>query len=322
MSSGSYTPDTNLWLERSRLIGMILGAVSYGMLFLLTIQTAKIILHRRRHGQSVVRHPWLLGYICITFVLATIGFAGNVKYTEMIWIDLRDAPGGPAALIEDELNYSINLMALTCYYIMEWFMQALLLHRCFVIFNGNKYVAISMGVLFLTMVGLSILILAEASGAVFYNINSQLAYLCIEVGMTVIYTLLVAGRLSRSRRRMKAFVSNEDLHIYSEFVTIVVESAALYSVLGIIFIISFALHSNISNLVFLAISHVQAIAQLLIIIRVAQGRSVGPQTSSGSHLEFAVFKSEGNVPYQESMGTDATVVGSSTWKLNKSGGEV
>jgi len=30
MSSGSYTPSTDLWLERSRLNGMILGAVSYG----------------------------------------------------------------------------------------------------------------------------------------------------------------------------------------------------------------------------------------------------------------------------------------------------
>ena len=30
MSSNSYTPDTDLWLERSRLSGVILAAVSYG----------------------------------------------------------------------------------------------------------------------------------------------------------------------------------------------------------------------------------------------------------------------------------------------------
>ena len=57
----------------------------------------------------------LLGYVWITFVLATIGFAGNARYTEMMWIDLRDAPGGPAALILDEMNYWINMMALTWY---------------------------------------------------------------------------------------------------------------------------------------------------------------------------------------------------------------
>lgn len=48
-------------------------------------------------------------------MLGTIGFAGNARYTEVIWIDQRDAPGGPAALILDELNYRINVVALTWY---------------------------------------------------------------------------------------------------------------------------------------------------------------------------------------------------------------
>jgi hypothetical protein len=54
----------------------------------------------------------LLAYTLITFVLGTIGFAGNTKFTEMIWIDLRGAPDDPAALIEDELDYPINIMAI------------------------------------------------------------------------------------------------------------------------------------------------------------------------------------------------------------------
>jgi len=76
--------------------------------------------------------------------------------------------------------------------------------------------------------------------------------------MTVIYTLLVAGRLLKYRRQVENFVSREHVHTLDKVITLVVESAAPYSILGIIFIISFALHSNISNLVFLAISHVQA----------------------------------------------------------------
>ena len=84
------------------------------MFSLLTFQAATAILHRRRVLQVGVQR-WLLGYICITFVLATVGFAANVRYTEMIWIDLRNAPGGPAALIRDELSYWINLMAMAWY---------------------------------------------------------------------------------------------------------------------------------------------------------------------------------------------------------------
>ncbi|KAI6047506.1 hypothetical protein EDC04DRAFT_2864563 [Pisolithus marmoratus] len=306
MSLGSYTPTTNLWLERSRLDGMVLAAVSYGILLLLTFQAAAAILSRRRHRNGAVYRPWLLAYVFVTFILATIGFAANVKFTEMIWIDLRDAPGGPVALIEDELNYWINVMALTCYYVMEWFMQALLLYRCIVVWNGNKYVTVSMTALFLAMVALSIVVLAGAGRTVFYNLRTQLAYVCIEVGMTVMYTLLVSWRLLKFRRGMEGLVGSEHLRAYNTAVTMVVESAAMYSVLGVIYIISFALHSNISNLVLLSIPHIQAITQLIIIIRVAQGRAVHtavPSQGSGGVESIAVDSGSGSWK-QEREGTN------------------
>jgi hypothetical protein len=84
-----------------------------GGFFILTVQAASALIQRPRSGGKIAKNRlWLLFYIFITFVLGTVGFAGNSKYTEMIWIDLRDAPGGPAALIENELDYSINVMAI------------------------------------------------------------------------------------------------------------------------------------------------------------------------------------------------------------------
>jgi len=271
---------------------MLLGAVSYGMFFVLTIQATTALTQRPRGGSTSNNNRWmLLAYVWITFVLATVGFAANAKYTEMIWIDLRNAPGGPAALITNELDYWINIMALSCYYIMEWFMQLLLLHRCFVIWDWQKYIVIPVTTLFLAMVAMSILILAECSGVVFYDINTQLAYLALEVGLTVVYTFLVSGRLLALRQKMKAVLGKEHVHTYEAVVTMVVESAAVYTVLGMIFIVSFALHSNISNLVFLAISHVQGIAQLLIIIRVAQGRAFRQDWTTSRSLPSIAFDS-------------------------------
>jgi hypothetical protein len=55
----------------------------------------------------------LVFYIVITFILGTISFAANAKFTQMIWIDLRDVPGGPLGLIENEMNYRINILALS-----------------------------------------------------------------------------------------------------------------------------------------------------------------------------------------------------------------
>lgn len=128
----SYTPTTDLWIERSRLAGMMLGCVSYGVssvdthnlevdihstigiYFLLTVQAWIALMQQPQNGGAIADHRRaLLFYIFITFALMTISFAANAKYTEMIWIDLRDIPGGPLTLIRNETDYSINVLALS-----------------------------------------------------------------------------------------------------------------------------------------------------------------------------------------------------------------
>ncbi|KAG1736651.1 uncharacterized protein EDB91DRAFT_1055555 [Suillus paluster] len=279
----SYNPQTELWLERSRLDGMVLAGVSYGIYFLLTVQAWIALMQRPRYGGKIAGHRRvLLFYIFITFVLETISFAANARYTEMIWIDLRDTPGGPLTLIENEMAYSINVVALSTGHIQEWFMQALLLHRCFVIWNWARSVVIPMITLYIAMIVMSILVQIKAStGAVLYNINFLLAYLCMEVGLTVIYTILVANRLLAMRSQMRHVLAQYDSNTYATIVLMVIESAVLYSVFAIIFIVAFALHSNgVSTLCFLSIGQVQGIAQLFIIIRVARGRAVTREWST------------------------------------------
>ena len=69
---------------------------------------------RPRHGGKIADNRLaLVFYIVITFTLGTVTTAANAKFTEMIWIDLRDAPGGPLAVIEHELRYRINTVALS-----------------------------------------------------------------------------------------------------------------------------------------------------------------------------------------------------------------
>ena len=87
-----------------------------GIFFLLTVQATVALVQKPRYPSQVAHNRWiLLSYVWITFILATVGFAGNALYTQMIWIDLRNTPGGPTALILNELNYWINIMALTWY---------------------------------------------------------------------------------------------------------------------------------------------------------------------------------------------------------------
>ncbi|KAG1739340.1 hypothetical protein EDB19DRAFT_1635956 [Suillus lakei] len=273
----SYTPQTDLSLERSRLVGMMLGCVSYGVYLLLTVQAVTALLQRPRHGQRIANNRrTLLCYTLITFTLGTISFACNTKYTEMIWIDLRDAPGGPVVLIRNVMHYRINFVAIFCGYVTEWLMQALLLYRCFVIWNWARYVVIPMVALYIAMIAVAIVVLVQAgSGAPFYNISTALAFLAFQVAQTILYTILVAKRLLSIRGQMKQALVEYDSSTYDTIILMVVESAMAYSVFLIIFIVAFAVHSNsISTLCFLSINQIQGITQLFIIIRVARGRAV------------------------------------------------
>ncbi|KAG1829699.1 hypothetical protein EV424DRAFT_1344134 [Suillus variegatus] len=255
----SYTPQTELPLERSRLIGMILGGVSYGVHLLLTVQAVTALMQRPRHGQKIANNRcMLLCYTLLTFALSTISFACSAKYTEMIWIDLGNAPGGPAALIENATHYRINFVAIlwqaplliylhatltvsSSAYVTEWFMQALL----------------------------------ASNGTSFYTINITLAHLAFLVGNTVLYTILVAKRLLSMRSQMKTALAEYDSSTYDTIILMVIESAMAYSVFVIIYIVAFSVHSDsLSTVCFLSINHVEGITQLFIIIRVARGRAV------------------------------------------------
>ncbi|KAG1901930.1 uncharacterized protein F5891DRAFT_1186955 [Suillus fuscotomentosus] len=290
----SYTPQTNLPLERSRLIGMILGGVSYGVYLLLTVQAVTALMQRPRRGQKIANnHRMLVCYTLLTFALSTVCFACGTKYTEMIWIDLRDAPGGPVAHIENAMHYRINFVAIlwqaplpihlhttlmvsSSGYVTEWFMQALLLYRCFVLWDWARHVMIPMLLVYIGMIAVAIDVLVQAgTGAPFYTISAAIAYLAFLVANTVLYTILVAKRLLSMRSEMKTALAEYDSSIYDTIILMVVESAVIYSVYVIVFIVAFAMHSDtVSTLCFLSIYQVQGITQLSIIIRVARGRAV------------------------------------------------
>ena len=55
----------------------------------------------------------MYAYIIITFILATMGFACNARYTEDIWINFRyTTDRSPEDLIINEFDYWWNIMAI------------------------------------------------------------------------------------------------------------------------------------------------------------------------------------------------------------------
>jgi hypothetical protein len=105
---------------------------------------------------------------------------------------------------------------------------------------------------------MSIMVLVVAqTGARSAYMNFQLAYYSLLFSTNIMYTLLVAGRLLAIRREIKALLGPEHSKIYTSVAAMIVESAALHAIVGVIFIAALALHSNVQNLVSLSVSHIQ-----------------------------------------------------------------
>jgi len=268
-------PPSDAWLERSRLDGMMLNGFTYGIFFLLSIQ-AGIALSKGGNSPRSKLKKWhariLMGYVVVTFLLGTIGFGANARYTEDIWINFR-GDWDPAFLITNEFIYWYNRMAIDSNFIMVWLMNLLLLYRCFVIWAWEKWVMALMTAVYLAIVALSIAVMISAeNSAIFFNLNTHLSFLVLSCTFNLLFTTLVATRLLMVHNRIKKLMGVEHATTYTSVAATLVESASLYFVFDVIFVVTFAIHSNVENLVLLENCLIQGVAQLLIIVRVAKGR--------------------------------------------------
>ena len=72
------------------------------------------------------------------------------------------------------------------------------------------------------------------------------AYYALTVSLNIMVTALICARLLHASRGISAALGSESAKVYTSVTTIVLESAALYSVTGIMFIIPYARGSETS----------------------------------------------------------------------------
>ncbi|KAG6902743.1 hypothetical protein C0995_012407 [Termitomyces sp. Mi166 len=123
------------------------------------------------------------------------------------------------------------------------------------------------------------------------------SYYVISLSVNIVITILITIRLLLYRRRMLNTLPDavEQASDYVSLATIMIESAALYSVLSLIFIITYAIGNPLNQTFLTAASCGQQIAGFLIIYRVAQGRAwdqdtVTKHSRSFGSLAFASSK--------------------------------
>ncbi|EJD46575.1 hypothetical protein AURDEDRAFT_136854 [Auricularia subglabra TFB-10046 SS5] len=284
-------PALALWNERSYLDGIFIGAVAYGVHATLFFITLKLLWARPRTTWK--DYIWI-SYIVVLFTISSIGNGTQLKFTQMIYIDNREYPGGPAAYFVDG---STDFMAVFCnsvYILNTWLQDGLLMYRFWIIFGRGYLILAFPALVFLATIALAIVLIVMLSRpgmTIWSAVNVQLitAYWSISVAFNILLTIAIVSRLLLMRYKIGR--TNKALAIgpYVSVSAMLIESAFLYSICGLIFLVSFGVGSPVQNLVLPTLAQVESIAPLLIIMRVAQGNAWSADTAqrvTGSTLGF------------------------------------
>ncbi|KAJ6482591.1 hypothetical protein C8R45DRAFT_1001965 [Mycena sanguinolenta] len=276
--SASWAPDetaAQLLNERYIFIGQFIGAFGYGVHLTLFFQCV----HALYTGRKSRRHNWeMLIYVFILFALGNIGNATSIFYAQKTFIDDRNYPGGPGAFFFEQSTQWSGVVCNSVYIVNTWFQDGLLLYRFWTIYYRNYYIVVVPALAFLTSLIMSAILIAVLTrpGNTFWtalSVKLAIPYWAISISMTVILTALIAGRLLFMRYRLKKLVGASSSMPYVTTTAMFIESAAIYSINGIIFLVAYGLNDPSQNLWLPLLGQTQSIAPLLIILRIAHGQA-------------------------------------------------
>ncbi|KAI3600718.1 hypothetical protein WG66_014171 [Moniliophthora roreri] len=214
-------------------------AVAYGIEFVLYVMACYLLwIHRRHQAQSYTRNIFLIVYTSVIFLLSTLYMAGLLQFTQESLIDGREIPGGPNAFETVMFFLPVEMLANVTMVITSWL--------CDIINSSGELI----------------------------GINYSPPYYIVTLASNIIVTVLIVLRLLIYRHRITRAMGSSHGSYYTSIVAMIVESALIYSSFALAFMVPFAISSPVAQL-FLQVwlSPIQGVSTILIIFRVAQGKS-------------------------------------------------
>lgn len=277
----SYAPDESadqLFAEATWLQGAIVTSVFYGVALTLTSMCVRSLWNRiRSRGSGYKRDIFFLCYVIFVFACASVYQVANAQITQLGFINRRNYPGGPAAFEESNASIPINLT----FVLMDWCADLLMIWRCIVVYRDTRFrVIITLfGVLifvasFVTgLFWLIIISMPERASDAWMSYSLLFPYLSVSLASTMFISGLTVLRFLDHRRRVSNVLGQALGSVYTNFVTMVIESAAIYSLCSLLYIIPYATGSPLANAFMQILGMAQGTAPLLIIYRVSEGKA-------------------------------------------------
>ncbi|KAJ6459748.1 hypothetical protein C8R47DRAFT_994487 [Mycena vitilis] len=290
---------SKLLLEKTFLTSGYLTGVGYGIQFVLYLACVHVLWKRDRYSR---RTKLLIPYLTLLCVMNTIWTATSAYGLQLTFIENRNYPGGVIGFLGVEFGLTPNVVSLASYITGNIMADMLMIWRCYMVWEAlpggkAKYAIVLPCLMLVASLVMAILFGLQSTGPSGLFGSSTAAfgtpYFAVSMILNIVVSILIAVRiLFYKRTRVVNRASNLSI------IAIVVESAAMYSVVSLLLLVTFALGHPI-NQIWLGIApSAQVIANYLIVYRVAQGEALGADSSKNE-----VDASEGTVsaPVKDEM---------------------
>ncbi|KAL1679934.1 hypothetical protein EV122DRAFT_263237 [Schizophyllum commune] len=286
-STNPYAPSDEppelMLADRTNFIGAILCGGAWGILLTVAFMTVQALLASLRSNPHWSRTAMpLLAFVVIIVACGTLNFAGNTDISRRMFVENRMYPGGPSMFLNDHYDDPMNVLGNAGYIIANFFADALLLYRCYVVWAKRWWIIVIPGCVFIASTTMSIFLLYQVSQpteSLWLHVDVGLTYFSLSLAVNLLLTLLIVGRLLSLSNQVTRMLGSQHARTYTSVAALLVESAAPYAVANLIFIITYGIGSPGSNVVLPVLSQIMCTSSVLIILRVANGRAWSQQTT-------------------------------------------
>ncbi|KJA23185.1 hypothetical protein HYPSUDRAFT_215254 [Hypholoma sublateritium FD-334 SS-4] len=260
--------------ENALFVGIAFESIFYGITFLLYCLTIRnlFLWSSKKNSRTLWR---LMGFLTIQQIALLIAVLTNIQFCVLAFVYHRDTPGGPVAYQILNSNVAPAYASLASFSVCNWFQDVVLLYRFHVIYNKWYKIFTLACMLFLTSIAFNLILLIQLSGhAGLLNVGNNLPvstiYFSLSVGLNVILTLLIVGRIIYCARLTTTNQSKLPKR-YVSVSAMIIESSALSAVTGIALIIT--LHTNVASSIAIESLYgaMTVLAPVLITYRVSTG---------------------------------------------------
>ncbi|KAF9528134.1 hypothetical protein CPB83DRAFT_854964 [Crepidotus variabilis] len=282
--------------EHAFFIGNYMSGILYGVQLVMFFVTLRALFHSKNHwhSNSTSRSRFFFAlYITTLTLLLTIDITVNSVWGEKMWIEGRNGVGGVPGFIGTQTSVWYQTLGSTSVVAMIFMGDALLLFRLFVIYGSRFTIIVVPGLAYLAALALAIieLVIAGEPGGNFFHGKAAsfgVPYYALTISLNVIVTLLICFRLWKLGSVVSKALGRESAKMYTSVASILVESAAPYSMVGLMFLVPYALGSGTAIGFGQVWAKLACIAPSLIVLRVVTGRAWGRQvvTQAESGMEF------------------------------------